>query len=75
MEEISQNVEENIQYFLVGDSSSPRFWKVTTNIQGDQIIHPMGICASTFILFLVQDSLLMSFHKVVFLVGFRHQHF
>jgi hypothetical protein len=64
-----------IQYFLVGDSFSPRFWKVTTNIQGDQIIHPMGIYVSTFILFLVQDSPLMSIHKVVFLVGFRHQHY
>lgn len=73
----SPNMLEKIfnKYFLVGDSSSPRFWKVTTNIQGDHIIHPMGIYAPTFILFLVQDSLLMSFHKVVFLVGFRYQHY
>jgi hypothetical protein len=75
MQEISQHVGENIQYFLDGDSSSPRFWEVTTNIQGDHIIHPMGIYVSTFILFLVEDSPLMSFHKVVFLVGFRFQHY
>jgi hypothetical protein len=63
------------KYSIFLSCSSPRFWKVTTNIQGDQIIRPMGIYASTFILFLVQDSPLMSFHKVVFLVCFKHQHY